>query len=172
MITVAVSLELLQHLKTFEHDGTTVAASFFEGGRLSYAGRNEMEFQLKYVEPYTLEHEARVIAGLPNDVCAAIRLLANSAPIFIDGIDESLDVLWSCHSAWSKNGISFDRLVAAMVTTQIIMSSDVEGSLLEDATIAFIEGMRKVGFPLTKEMFEELCDGAEPACVALGMVEI
>lgn len=44
MITVRTNLSLLEHLSTFEVDGGTVASLLFEGGRLSYPGRKEIEY--------------------------------------------------------------------------------------------------------------------------------
>lgn len=177
-ITVRHSPQLQLHLETFEVDGATVASVLFNGGRLSYPGRKEMEVMLGYTEPYTLSHEARVIEGLPRKVVVAIRMLAGRVPL-VRKVDETLDLLWTAHEDWIVNGISPDRLVAALVMTQLLAYENdlypLEGMLREELTVhayELVKGMHMVGFPPSHESLEELFDGAPPACVGLGLVDI
>lgn len=190
-ITVRHSAKLQAHLETFEVDGTTVADAFFEGGRLAYPGRKDIEQQLGHTEPYTIEHEARVIDGLPVHVQAAIRVLSRTLQRWVqktDGYtDPSLDVLWEAHASYiatpDRGGgeISLDRLVAALtmvkellisVESDPIMEKDPYIAALGEAAMALIAGLESLGFPPSSESLEELFDGAPPACVGLGMIDI
>lgn len=172
MITVRTNVELMQHLSTFVHDGATVDSLLFEGGRLSYPGRKEIEYQLGYVEPYTLELEARVIEGLPKKLAAAIRILSAAASqLALD--DPTLELLWKAHGSWS-GGISLDRFVAALVVVEYA-TDDRNCTVNEDVVMAaeaLIIGLHSLGFPPTELGLEELFDGAPPACVGLGLVEL
>lgn len=175
-LIVRTDPKLLEHLRFFAVDGCTVGGSLFDGSnRLTYPGRNELERELKFVEPYTLEHEARVVIGMPRQLEDAIRTLANNVWYMVPDVEPTLELLWAAHSAWSQNGISLDRIVAAQVTLQAVVSSGDRADVPEqmyDASMEFIEGMRKLGFPLRREALEELFDGADPACIGLGLVEL
>ena len=174
MITVRTNESLLEHLRSYEHDGATVDSLLFEGGRLSYPGRKEIEYQLGYTEPYTLELEARVLEGLPPRMTAAIRILCREADAGLMAEDETLELLWRAHAAWKGEGVSFDRLVCALVVVEL--ATDDRSCLFDDdirhAAEVLIRGFHSLGFPPTREGFEELFDGAPPACVGLGMVDL
>lgn len=175
-VVVRTNLELLEHLRSFQQDGATVESLLFEGGRLSYPGRREIEYQLGYVEPYTLELEARVIEGLPPRMIAAIRVLAQFARTIPNDdwsteIDPTLELLWLSHEAWDRNGISLDRLVAALVGVNFAMNNK-QDDVIEDAAAILVRGMHSLGFPPTHEGLEELFDGAPPAAVGLGLVDL
>jgi hypothetical protein len=179
-LTVRHSEALHEHLSTFEVDGATVASLLFEGGgRLSYPGRRVLEHTLGYTEPYTLEHESRIIEGLSRKVQSSIRMLANNVPFIVD-LDPTLELLWISHSAWSQNGISLDRLVAALVAIRELEMTS-HGSfkehpdarlVLEQAAEVLVCSLHAHGFPPTHEGLEELFNGAAPACVGLGLVEL
>jgi hypothetical protein len=172
MLTVRTNTELLNHLTEFVHDGATVSSLLFEGGRLSYPGRKEIEYQLGYVEPYTLELEARVIEGLPKKMEAAIRFLAaESDHLLLSGDDATLELLWKAHSSWT-GGISLDRLVAALVVVSYAIDGRTLSSDVERAAEMLVRGLHSLGFPPNEAGLEELFDGAPPACVGLGMVEL
>lgn len=176
MLTVRTNLELLAHLRQFEHDGATVESLLFEGGRLAYPGRKEIEYQLGYTEPYTLELEARVLEGLSPRMTASIRVLsrlARSMPNddWSDQIDPTLELLWLAHEAWDRNGISLDRLVAALCGVSFAMNNK-QDDVIEEACAVLIKGLHQLGFPPSHEGLEELFDGAEPACVGLGLVQL
>ena len=176
MVTVRTNLELLEHLRTFEQDGATVAGALFEGGRLSYPGRRELEYMLGYTEPYTLELEARVIEGLPRRMAAAIRILADVAGDLASS-EPTLDLLWAAHSTW-RSGVSLDRLVAALVVVEMLVSSNSVGTWygrdadLQQAAQVLVGGMHSIGFPPSQASLEELFDGAPPAAVGLGLVDL
>ncbi len=171
MITVRTNVELMQHLTTFVHDGATVDSLLFEGGRLSYPGRKEIEYQLGYVEPYTLDLEARVIEGLPKKMAAAIRILADGMQYIVGDSEPTLEMLWAAHSSW-RNGISLDRLVAALTMVETIIENDTRNTDLIAAADILLTGLWMLGFPPTEAGLEELFDGAPPACVGLGLVEL
>lgn len=177
-LSVKTDASLLSHLKEFDVDGSTVESALFAGGRLTYPGRRDLEMQLGFDEPYTIGHEARVVIGLPPPLCKTIRLLANNALFVPDDIDPTLHLLWSSHSAWSSNGISLDRIVAAAVMVEYVLESGLEQlpeqrlAVLEEHSLRMIDDMRKAGFPLTRRSLEELFDGADPACVGLNLVEL
>lgn len=184
MIVVRHSPDLMQHLSSFEVDGATVASLLFDGGRLLYPGRKQLESELGYIEPYTLELEARVIEGLSKKAQEAIRLLTEH--LFATTVlDPTLEVLWGSHDAWMANGISLDRLVAALVMVERIGEEQATGladresgrrggvdQRLVDAAYLLVQELHSLGFPPTRESLEEIFDGAEPACVGLGLVEL
>lgn len=172
-VSVMVSDKLLAHLQTWDHDGTTVASSLFPDGRLTYPGRDYVEEQMDAEEPYTLAHEARVIVGLGLRAEAAIRLLSWEATRRHAADDSTLELLWLSHeSAGPLEGPSPDRLVAALVSVQELTRGhwwDLEAAA---AAQVLVEELNRLGFPPTAEGLEELFDGAEPACVGLGLVEL
>lgn len=170
-IRIRTSEGLLEHLKTYQYDGANVGSLLFEGGRLSYPGRRRFEFEMGYSEPYTLELEARVIIDLPRRLEAAIRILARAANR-LETIDPTLELLWYTHSVWMRNGISLDRIVAALVTVQYHIDSSFEDDEIEDAASTMIAMMHAIGLPPRRETFEEIFDGAPPACVGLGMIDL
>jgi hypothetical protein len=172
MIVIRTNTELLDHLRSFVHDGATVDSLLFEGGRLAYPGRREIEYQLGYVEPYTLELEARVIEGLPKKVSSAIRVLADAARALAMS-EPTLDLLWAAHSSW-REGVSLDRLVAALVMVEYATDdrSWIVDEDVQRAAEILIRGLHSTGFPPTDEGLEELFDGAPPACVGLGLVDL
>jgi hypothetical protein len=172
MISVRTNLDLMNHLRTFEVDGATVDSLLFEGGRLAYPGRKEIEYQLGYTEPYTLELESRAIEGIKPKMAASIRILADAARDLAMS-EPTLELLWAAHSSW-RAGISLDRLVAALVMVeyatddrQILVSDDVRR-----AAEILVKGLHSSGFPPDEKGLEELFDGAPPACVGLGLVEL
>jgi hypothetical protein len=177
MITVKHSQHLLSHLQTYKVDDGTVASLLFEGGRLSYPGRKALEHELGYIEPYTLEHEARVISGLPKKVSASIRLLASDMTSRLHGFDITLDLLWQSHQAYQRQkdeGPSLDRFIAALVAVKMASDDNIYSTWkdADDACYILISGLHSVGFPPTADMLEELWDGAAPASVGLGIVEL
>lgn len=176
MIVVRPNLKLMEHLRTFEYDGATVDSLLFEGGRLAYPGRKEIEHKLGYIEPYTLELEARVIEGLPKKMSAAIRLLSREAvstpgPLAEDHLDPTLELLWMAHGAWNDE-VSLDRLVAALVMVEYATRVGPLDPNVEMAAEVLVRGLHALGFPPTHEGLEELFDGAPPACIGLGLVEL
>lgn len=173
MITVRPNLKLMEHLKTYEVDGGTVDSLLFEGGRLSYPGRKDIEHQLGYIEPYTLELEARVIEGLPQKMVAAIRLLSREAISrrWFKEIDPTLELLWMAHGAFHE-GVSLDRLVAALVMVDYAVNERTFDEDIEIAAHVLVHGLHTLGFPPSEEGLEELFDGAPPACIGLGLVEL
>lgn len=172
-VSVVVDSTLLAHLQTWQHDGATVASSLFADGRLSYPGRDYVEEQLGAPDPYTLAHEARVIRGLGARAEAAVRILSWEANRRHASDDPTLELLWLAHeSAGPLEGISPDRLVAALVSVQELTSGhwwDMEAGC---AAQVLVEDLTALGFPPTQEGLEELFDGAEPACVGLGLVQL
>lgn len=171
MISIVHSQELQEHLETHIHDGTTVAASLFEGGRLAYPERKRLEYELNFVEPYTLDLEARVIVGLPKPIAACVRYLARVATENHRGHDETLDLLWDAHSSWGGTDPSLDRLAAALVAIADQSKSE-KNELVERAALALVAYLHSQGFPPNERGLEELWDGAPPACVGLGMVDL
>jgi hypothetical protein len=173
MVVVRQNLNLLEHLKSFSHDDATVDSLLFDGGRLSYPGRKEIEHQLGYIEPYTIDLEARVIEGLPKSMLAAIRLLCSEAIShrWIKDIDPTLELLWMAHSSW-QGPPSFDRLIAALVMVDYAMNHGTGDSDIEEACAVLIKGLHSLGFPPTVDGLEELFDGAPPASVGLGLVDL
>jgi len=177
---VSLSEELLQHLATHEIDGATVAGSLFEGGRLSYPERRRMEYELGFSEPYLLEHEARVIRGMPvqwNECVAFLSRIATRRAVD----DPTLELLWGSHDAFihaEKRGeaVSLDRLIAALVVIHDALGMDGNANRglrpLIEASAVLIRGLESEGFPPSSAALEEICDGALPACVGLGIVDI
>jgi hypothetical protein len=182
MIRVHSSPALLRHLQTYEVDGTTVEDSLFIGGRLSYPGRQDIEYQLADTDPYTIMHEARVIEGLPRATIAAIKYLAGVATEAHRGIDLTLDLLWTVHGEYSNRneGPSLDRLIAALVTIQDFKDEDllvgthknIAQTIVFKAAEEIVGTFHRIGFPLSSVGLEELFDGADPACLGLGLVEL
>ncbi len=171
MILVRTCQSLLEHLVSHEHDGTTVALSLFSDGRLMYPGRRDVEEQMGAEDPYTLEHEARIVVGLGRRTEAAIRMLAREASARHTGHDPTLDLLWSAHvSAPSSEGISLDRVVAALVAVQELSEGNWNDPDVIEAAVVMIDGLRSAGFPPSRSGLEELFDGADPAVCGLGMV--
>lgn len=172
MISVRTSLALLHHLRTYEEDGSTVASALFDGGRLSYPGRKDIEYEFSIIEPYTLELEARVIEGLPVKFRGSISFLARVATEAHRGLDPTLDLLWAAHSSFRGEGVALDRLVAALVTVQDIKTHGIEDAIACEASLRLIAGMHSLGLPPTHIGLEEIFDGADPACLGLGLVEL
>lgn len=179
MIRVQTSLPLIQHLSTYQVDGATVESVLFEGGRLSYPGRRELEHILGVVEPYTLELEARTISSLPLSIQASIRYLSAVATESHHGLDLTLDLLWTSHRTFmqEKNEVALDRLVAALVTIndfqQIkVDADDLSSQMVIRAGESLIKHMHTIGFPPNRQTLEEIFDGADPACIGLGLVEL
>lgn len=172
-VTVQPDRSLLEHLRTFEHDGATVASALFEGDRLTYPGRRELEFQLGVPEPYTLELEARTVGGLPRPMNAAIRLLCREAISrrWFPDLDPTLELLWMAHGAW-HGGTALDRLVCALVMVEYAMNNRTFDDDIEEASVILVRGMHSLGLPPSSESLEEIFDGAWPACVGLGLVEV
>lgn len=173
MIAVRTNPSLLEHLSTFEVDGATVDSLLFEGGRLSYPGRKEIEYELGYADPYTLQLEARVVEGLTKPMRAAIRLLSREAISrrWFKELDPTLELLWMSHGAW-HDGVSLDRLVSALVMVDYAMNERTFDEDIERACEVLVRGLHSCGFPPDRESLEELFDGAPPACVGLGLVEL
>ena len=173
-LRVTHSPRLMEHLSKFEVDGTTVEASLFADGRLTYPGRHDIEQTMLAPEPYTLWHEARVIEGLFESISSAIwklSALVSSA----DDLDPTLEVLWRSHSNAEQLKVppSLDRLVAAMVAVEKLKSSrQPSGDPMGEAAYVMVRGFAAAGFPLSAAAMEELWDGAAPACVGLGLVDI
>lgn len=178
MITVQPSPELFEHLRTYEVDGATVEGALFEGGRLHYPGRKRLEHTLGFIEPYLLEHEARLIEGMDPRWNAACIFLARIATRRHGDSDPTLGVLWEAHAAFHAgrptDPPSIDRLVAALVTVREAMGLVTEGTPpgLVIAVTALVAGLQAEGFPPSAAALEEICDGAVPACVGLGIVDI
>jgi hypothetical protein len=180
MIKVVHSPALYKHLSEWTLDGASVASVLFDGNRLSYPERRTLETELGYVEPYTLEHESRTIVGFSRRTMAAIRLLSRDATELLSSVDQTLELLWRAHDAWIRTEVSLDRLIAALVMVQSILDreDDPDRCLTPqhmeqtDAAFALIEGMYTMGFPPTRAALEEIFDGAPPACVGLGLVEV
>ena len=175
-LTIRSDPRLLDHLTQFEVDGATVDSLLFEGGRLSYPGRKEIEYHLGYEEPYTLALEARVIEGISTKMSASIRTLARFARTipnddWSNEIDPTLELLWLSHEGWDQNGIALDRLVAALCGVGFAMNNK-QNEVIEEACAILVRGLHSMGFPPTYEGLEELFDGAPPACVGLGLVEL
>jgi hypothetical protein len=68
-------------------------------------------------------------------------------------------------------------LVAALVTVNDVLG--IKGSTsgpgvttMVRACEVLIMGLQREGFPPSGDSLEELCDGAVPACVGLGIVDI
>lgn len=174
-VKVRVSLELFNHLSTFEWDGTTVAATLFEGDRLCYPGRKDIEHELGYAEPYVLPLEARVIQGLGRRCEAAIRYLSAIATEAHLGHDLTLDLLWASHRAFMqehRDQVALDRIIAALVTIEAFREHQIVEPMVVQASEFFVKTLHSVGLPPTKESLEEIFDGAEPACLGLGLVEL
>ncbi len=173
MIVVRPNLKLMEHLRTFDVDGATVDSLLFEGGRLAYPGRKEIEHQLGYIEPYTLELESRVVEGLSPKMKASIRLLSREAMSrrWFKDIDPTLELLWMAHGAW-HDGVSLDRLVAALVMVDYAMNERTFDDDIEKASEVLVRGLHALGFPPTHDGLEELFDGAPPACIGLGLVDL
>lgn len=180
-LIVRHSPELFKHLSEFQVDGATVSELLFEGGRLAYPGRKELENDLGIVEPYTLEHEARIIEGLSRKSMASIRILSSHLTKVTE-VDPTLELLWASHAAWSRQGISLDRLVAALVMVQFLVDESETGlftvieqlmrDALYEASMTLVRELQAAGFPPSGLALEELCDGAPPAAVGLGLVDI
>lgn len=184
-IVVRHSPDLQTHLETFEVDGTTVAATLFHGGRLAYPGRKDLEQSLGYTEPYTIQHESRVIEGLPRNVRDAVLKLAEAAQ-HISELDPTLELLWEAHSSWRAHkarvdAVSGDRLVTALAIIQLLtLESDLgayfdetyDTKSLASAATKLLTYMHSVGLPPSSESLEEIFDGAPPASVGLGLVDI
>lgn len=175
MIQIRTSPKLLEHLKTHEFDSATVDALLFSGGRLHYPGRQNVEQELGYTDPYTIDMEARVIDGLSRKAAAAIRYLSNQITAEIvkgEYIDGALELLWATHAAYvdEKASPALDRFVAALVMIQ--KSFDSKDHNIIAASERLLIELHKIGFPPTHESMEELFDGAPPACVGLGMVDL
>lgn len=178
---VRSSPELLVHLSTHEVDGTTVGAALFEGGRLHYPERRRLEYELGFTEPYTLEHEARVIDGMDTRWNSACVFLARVASRRHGESDPTLTLLWECHTAFAMVNVgaapALDRLIAALVTVNDAMGitrdrgRDWPRSLV-DAVTTLLVGLQTVGLPPSSIGMEEICDGAPPACVGLGLVDV
>jgi len=164
---------LEQHLSQFEVDGATVQSALFADGRLMYPGRHDVEQTMAAAEPYTLWHEARVIEGFYGSVNRAIWLLSETATELLSGRDATLELLWKSHAAARKLGLapSLDRLAAALVMIEHLRGWTRVGDPLDDAAIVLVKGMIAAGFPSSAVAFEEICDGAAPACVGLNIVE-
>lgn len=173
MIEVVMCPVLFEHLRTWEHDSTTVEAALFHDGRLLYPGRWDVEDHLGAQDPYTLAHEARVLVGLGARPSAAVRLLAREATERHAHEDPTLELLWLSHgSAGGLRGTSLDRLVAALVAINELTLGlwwDEAAVMAAQVLVADLHGL---GFPPTREGLEELFDGAEPACVGLDLVEL
>jgi len=171
-LTVRHSKELHEHLSTFEVDGGTVASLLFDGGRLNYPGRKALEHELGYIEPYTLEHESRIIEGFTPKMTAAVRILCREAKGLTLN-DPTLELLWRAHAAWNE-GTSIDRLVCALVIVEMAMDDRacLFNREVEFAAEVLIAGLHSLGFPPNERSLEELFDGAPPAAVGLGLVEL
>jgi hypothetical protein len=179
-MTIAVrhSPELLEHLRTHEVDGATVEAVLFEGGRLHYPERRHLEHTLGFIEPYLLDHEARVIEGMDPRWNAACLFLARVASKRHGDDDPTLALLWESHTAFFSTRVSdppsLDRLVAALVTVKEALNLVISGTppTLVTAVTNLVKGLQVMGFPPSSDALEEICDGAVPACVGLGLVDI
>lgn len=173
MIEVTTCPELMAHLQVYEVDGATVSSVLFRDGRLWYPGRWDVEDHLGSVDPYTLAHEARIVVGLGPRLDACIRLLAREATVRHADEDPTLELLWQSHGALvSPQGTSLDRLVAALVSVQELTVGLWWDEAAVEAAIHLVAGLHALGFPPNRKGLEEIFDGAEPACVGLGMVEL
>ena len=176
MIRIRTSPGLLAHLRKHEHDGSTVATVLFGGGRLHYPGRQHVEMQLGHADPYTLELEARVIDGFDKRTAASIRFLSRLATDRVlndELIDPTLQLLWDAHASYrgEPTSPSLDRLVAALVEIQANLLVPFPKEIGDGADV-LISGLHAFGFPPTRAGLEELFDGAPPASVGLGIVEL
>lgn len=175
-LAVRHSPRLLEHLRTHVIDGSTVDAALFEGGRLMYPARRVVEQTMGRPEPYTIEYEARVLDGLGSSVRASLWLLSAEATERLRGTDPTLDLLWGSHAAYPRldgEGPSLDRLVTALVMVGQMRDGDLSGDGdLERAAILLVRAMAALGFPPSAVSLEEIWDGAAPACVGLGLVEV
>lgn len=175
VILIRQSDRLLEHLRTYEVDGATIESLLFEGGRLNYPGRQRIEQQLGFADPYTIEMEARTIDGLFQSISTSIRFLAREASRKFHGHDPTLDLLWEVHDAyprWGFEGPSLDRLVAALVMVQHVLENDSDDEDVKYACGVLVNGLTAVGFPPSERALEEIWDGAAPACVGLGLVSV
>lgn len=149
----------------------------FQGGRLSYPGRKDLEAEMGGLDPYTISHEARTAKGLPIDLTAAVRFLARQVTLAFGESDPRLGLLWGVHDEFSyglaePGEVSLDRFVGALVgVEQVRRGHGVTPESLEAAEVVLM-GMHSLGLPPTHLGLEELFDGAFPACVGLGIVEI
>lgn len=171
-LVVRTSAALLAHLRL-----CGLEEEFFGGGRLQYPGRREIEVQLGRPEPYTIDLEARVIEGLPRRAAAAVRFLSAAVTrraLRDPECDPTLELLWAAHGSYGAEpwSPSLDRLVAALVGIEEVRSGRPAGLAEADAAVVLVTAMHAVGFPPTREGLEELFDGAPPACVGLGPVEV
>ncbi len=178
-ITVSVSRPLLDHLVSYRFSGRTVCETFFMGDRLSYPGRSSLEQELGHTDPYLFSHEARVLSPIGPSAC--IWILAGLATDRTSGEDGDLDLLWRAHRAHRVpgEGPSLDRLVASLVAVRALHDSlwepgsdDDIWDVFEDAAERLVGWMHSVGLPPTHEGIEEICDGAYPACVGLGLIDL
>lgn len=171
-LRVSHSLPLERHLRSFEVDGTTVEATLFSDGRLMYPGRHDVEQTMQAAEPYTLWHEARVIEGFFGSIYKAIWVLSDAATELPD-LDPTLEVLWRSHAAARPLNLapSLDRLVAGLVMVEWLRAGRVNGPW-DDAAVTLVRAMGAAGFPPSANALEEIWDGAAPACVGLGLVEL
>jgi hypothetical protein len=173
-LTISHSPPLEKHLSEFEVDGATVASVLFADGRLMYPGRHDVEQTMQAADPYTLWHEARVVGGLFGSISKAVWDLALAAGELPD-LDPTLDLLWRSHAAAQallSSGPSLDRLVAALVMVESLRRSGRGPRALDDSAIVLVRAMAAAGFPASATSLEEIWDGAAPACVGLGLVEI
>jgi hypothetical protein len=174
-LSVRFSPALRGHLERFEVDGATVASLLFEGGRLQYHARRDVERLIGHADPYTLEHEARAVRGLNSRMEAAVRFLGREALSrqWFPEMEPTLELLWRSHAAWvSQEGPSLDRIAAALVMTEYAHNNRTFNDDIERASELLVSGLHSLGFPPTLEGLEELFDGAYPACVGLGLVEL
>lgn len=182
-LKIRTSELLAEHLSNFVYDGATVDSLLFDGGRLAYPGRKELEYQLGYEEPYTLALEARVIEGMSrqwNSACRFLARLATERVMKDGGYDHTIELLWSAHHAFAYRGEpedpSTDRLVAALVSIEfyknLLANDALVMSTIIEASEVLVRGLHSHGLPPTLAGLEELWDGAPPACVGLGLVEL
>lgn len=172
-VEVAVNPKLLQLLIEGGVD------RLFQGSRLSYPGRADLEAEMGAPDPYTMAHEARTIRGIPIALVAGARHLARQELLLARQGDEDprLLMLWSVHDefsyGWAQKGeLSLDRLVAALVAVERMRGSHGVSAVGLEAAEALLLGLHSLGLPPTHQGLEELFDGAFPACVGLGIVEI
>ena len=173
-LTVRQSPTLLNHLKIHDHDGATVETALFEGGRLQYPGRQQIEQQLGFMDPYTIELESRVLVGFFQSVTASIRLLSRAATETFRGQDETLDLLWDSHNSYvrpSGEGPSLDRLVAALVMVEHAKQTQTSPDI-EYACLVLIRGLSAAGFPPGQRALDELWADCPPACIGLGLITL
>lgn len=173
-LTVRQSPTLLEHLKSHEIDGATVAGVLFEGGRLQYPGRQQVEQLLQESDPYTLELESRVVDGFYSSIEAAIRFLAKEATACVAFEEPTLDLLWGSHNAYRpppREGPSLDRLIAALCMVERARSIGDDREV-DHAAAILIRGLNSAGFPASVAALDEIWEDAPPACVGLGIVRI